>query len=172
MPTAELPVVTTLRLESSDRIPNNPLLPVLVYRGALPEADPESFCRKRLRQNDWGNIWIDGVFGFHHYHSNAHEFLGVLDGHARLLVGGEDGSEIVVRDGDALVLPAGTGHKKLDGSSDFRVLGAYPGGRDYNMNYGREGEWDRAKANISRVPLPERDPLFGPSGPLREQWCV
>lgn len=163
--------VRTFMLEDDGRIPNNPKLALLVYSGAIPtDDDPQSFCRNRLAKNGWGGIWVNGVFDYHHYHSNTHEFLGVVSGSARLALGGPEGIELDVSAGDALVLPAGTGHKRLDASSDFRVVGAYPGSADYDMNTGEPGERPQVLQNIREVGAPDNDPLFGVDGPLVALW--
>lgn len=41
----------------------------------------------------------------------------------------EAGFELTMTAGHALVLPAGTGHKKLRFSADFWIIGAYPQGQ-------------------------------------------
>ena len=89
-------------------IPNNPSLPVLFYPGAF-SAQPEKI-EQFFQQHGWGNTWQGGVFGYHHYHSNTHEALGVVSGSARLQLGGEEGDIVSVKSGDVCVLPAGTGH--------------------------------------------------------------
>lgn len=163
--------VRTFMLDDDGRIPNNPQLPVLVYPSAIPLDDgPTQFCRARLSENGWGGTWVNGVFGYHHYHSNTHEFLGIVGGNATLALGGPDGVELDVSAGDALVLPAGTGHKRLQASSDFRVVGAYPDGKSYDMNTGEPDERPEVLENIQQVDRPERDPLFGPNGPLVQIW--
>ncbi|MFW5741147.1 MAG: cupin domain-containing protein [Myxococcota bacterium] len=165
--------VRTFKLEDDGRIPNNPTFPVLLYPGAIAlGGDPAERCRTQVEANGWGGTWLDGVFGYHHYHSNSHEFLGIVGGSATLALGGPNGVQVEVRAGDAVVLPAGTGHKRLTASSDFRVIGAYPGGMSYDMNTGEPGERPHVLANIRRVDMPEADPLFGPDGPLRALWSA
>ena len=70
------------------RIPNNPALPLLVYRNAveLPERDPASALECVFTENDWPAAWRYGIFSFHHYHSTAHEVLGVYRGRALSLI--------------------------------------------------------------------------------------
>lgn len=69
-----------------------------------------------------------------------------------------------------IVIPAGVAHKNLGSSADFTVVGGYPPGQDYDMQYGREGERPQADENIARVAHPDSDPLYGPQGPLPAHW--
>ncbi|WP_250123845.1 cupin domain-containing protein [Chroococcidiopsis sp. CCMEE 29] len=63
----------------------------------------------------------------HHYHSTAHEVLGISRGKAAVRLGGDArGQTFEVRAGDVIIIPAGVAHKNLDSSSDFLVVGAYP----------------------------------------------
>ena len=52
-----------------DRIPNNPRFPVLVYHGVDAAASSAEAARQLFAQHGWGGSWVDGVFGFHHFHS-------------------------------------------------------------------------------------------------------
>ncbi|WP_150273906.1 cupin domain-containing protein [Paenibacillus tepidiphilus] len=167
VPASEI-TVKPFRFTDDGLVPNNPGLPVLVYSGALREH-PES-AEELFNRNGWGNSWQNGVFGYHHYHGNSHEVLGVMRGSARLQLGGEHGAALEVRAGDIVVLPAGTGHKRLSASSDFRVAGAYPGGMSYNTRRDNTADHDAALAEIPRVPLPDSDPVYGAQGPLLERW--
>ncbi|MBM7564760.1 uncharacterized protein YjlB [Paenibacillus sacheonensis] len=162
--------VVTYFFEDDGQIPNNPNLPVLLYAGAFQE-DPFQ-AEARLKENNWRNSWVNGVFGYHHYHSNSHEVLAVLSGTALLAIGGEQGKEIEVQAGDVLVLPAGTGHKKIRSSGSFSVTGAYPDGMSYNTKTGQSGERPQALEDIMRVPLPDRDPVYGDEGPLIRIWAT
>ena len=105
------------------------------------------------------------------YHSNAHEVLAICRGEARVRFGGDGGEVLEVSAGDVVVLPAGTGHQNLGASADFLVVGAYPAGQeDYDLCRGEAGERPRVLDSIRRVPLPERDPVAGPDGPLIRHW--
>src|SRR5918997_7201058 len=97
--------------EDDGRIPNNPTLPLLVYSEALATTgDLPSICEELFRNNGWDGAWRDGVFPYHHYHSTAHEVLGVVRGTARIAFGGEAGVATEVETGDVVVIPAGVGH--------------------------------------------------------------
>ncbi len=152
--------------------PNNERLPALVYRGAfvLSRDEPAAIIEDVFRRNGWGGTWRDGIYSYHHYHSTAHEVLGVASGTARVQLGGDAGPIFELAVGDALVIPAGVAHKNLGSSPNFLVVGAYPAGQDWDMNYGRPGERPRADRNLELTPLPATDPLFGSEGPLIKQW--
>jgi uncharacterized protein YjlB len=164
--------VGRILLEDDGRFPNNSRCPLLVYPKAvaLSEADAAAPVEELLHRHGWGNSWRNGVFGYHHYHSTAHEVLGVYSGSASVQLGGEEGIVCEVRAGDVVVIPAGVAHKKLESSGDFRVVGAYPDGQSPDMFYGKSEERPRADENISRVPKPTEDPVFGESGPLLKLW--
>ncbi|MDW4207939.1 cupin domain-containing protein [Staphylococcus saprophyticus] len=159
--------VSTLCFIDDGTIPNNPTLPVLTYHHVLGSHE---HLEKTIISNQWGNTWTGGVFSYHHYHSNAHETLLVIRGEANLLIGGRNGSTINVTAGDVLILPAGTGHKLLNASHDFTVMGAYPNGQSFDICTGDKNNRTQDIMNIENVPLPETDPLWGEQGPLLLHW--
>lgn len=160
--------VDTLYFEESGAIPNNPDLPVLFYRGVLKE-NPEK-AESIFNENNWRNSWEGGVFDYHHFHSNTHEVLGVVNGTATLIIGGESGQKAEVEPGDVLILPAGTGHKRLSSSEDFKVAGAYPNGMDHNLKTDENNQRTQLLIEIKEVTLPSLDPVYGESGPLLSLW--
>jgi uncharacterized protein YjlB len=165
-------VQTTVRVVAgSDGFPNNDLLPLVALRGALPQGlgQPEAF-EQRFADHGWGGSWRDGVFGVHHYHSTAHEVLGVYGGTATVQFGGPRGVVLAVAAGDVVVIPAGVAHKRLASSPDFAVVGAYPEGQHPDLCYGRAGELPAACARIAALPVPAADPVFGAAGPLLRHW--
>lgn len=165
--------IELLRLDDDGSFPNNPRLPVLVYRGAFrpsKRSDPATVIERVFGMNRWARPWHDGVYGYHHYHSTAHEALGCYAGYARLQIGGPSGPEIEIAAGDVLVLPAGVAHKNLEAGDDFCVVGSYAGGRSYDMKYGHADERPEADERIAQVPLPEADPVYGAGGPLLQHW--
>ncbi|ANM13327.1 cupin [Rhizobium leguminosarum bv. trifolii] len=157
----------TIIFQPSDWVPNNPRLPVLLYRGLVANDGAIDF-QGRFAANGWTGIWANGVFDYQHFHSGAHEVLGIARGTATLLIGGPDGQALAVAAGDCLVLPAGTGHQNLGCSADFRVIGAYPDGQDADIQTSAASSDMLSK--ISAVPLPATDPVEGSSGFLIEAW--
>ena len=164
--------VETWLFEEDRVVPNNPTLPLLVYRRAvaLSGRDPGSNFETRFTANGWPAAWRYGVFPFHHFHSNAHEALGVFRGSATVRFGGESGTDVTIRAGDVVVIPAGVGHKALSASADFRVVGAYPEGARADLCRGTPEEREACLAAIAQVPLPDQDPVCGAVGPLQRHW--
>lgn len=162
------PEIKTFMFHDDGVIPNNRELPVVLYPGAL--ADSADGTEAAFNRNGWRNSWTNGVFPYHHYHSNAHEVLGVVRGSAVVRLGGERGETVELHKGDVVVLPAGTGHKRLSASDNFLIAGAYPRGMSYNVCTGAAGERPRVLEEIRRVPLPDSDPVFGVDGPLLRLW--
>ncbi len=146
----------------------NATLPLLLYRAALP-PDPAAMERA-FAANGWSNAWRNGIFTYHHFHSTAHEVLGIAAGEVRVAFGGPAGREVTVRAGDVVVIPAGVGHRNLGQSADLLVVGAYPGGMSYDLRRGDPAEHAAALRAIAAVPLPDRDPVAGPNAGLRQLW--
>lgn len=154
--------------EDDGKIPNNPTLPVIIYTGVFNKNPDE--IESVFNQNNWTNSWTDGVFDYHHYHSVTHEVLGVKSGSAKIQLGGEAGQTFEVKIGDVLVLPAGTGHKRLSASNDFQVVGAYPNAAEPDLKTGGQEERPAVLEAILDAPLPEKDPVFGEEGPVMNNW--
>jgi uncharacterized protein YjlB len=145
---------------------------LLLYRRALDLQgdDPASRVQEQFASYSWTNSWINGIYMFHHYHSTSHEVLGIYSGSATVRLGGELGRSFTVQAGDAVVIPAGVGHKNLGSSADFGVVGAYPDGRRWDLLTGQPGERPKADQNIAALPVPDTDPIYGLTGPLRKLW--
>jgi uncharacterized protein YjlB len=153
-----------LRFEDDGAIPNHPTFPALVYASVPGVAEGAEAAEALFARNGWVPQWRSGVFGFHHFHSTAHEALAVAAGGTTLQLGGPSGPVLDVRAGDILVLPAGTGHRRLGSDDGLLVVGAYPPGQDWDLRRGDPAEHDEAVGNIARVPDPASDPVTG--GPI------
>ncbi len=151
-------------------IPNSPL-PVLVYRDVPAAADAHR-CRELFASNGWLGAWQDGIYSFHHFHSTAHEVLGIVGGSVSVILGGPSGCRFDAASGDVLVLPAGTGHCNAGSSPDLLVIGAYPDGMGWDLRRGDRAEHDEVLANIRAVPLPGSDPVLGREGELTRLWAA
>ncbi len=165
--------VETLKLEPAADVPNSPL-PVLLYRGAFAaEAGLAERLERLFRANGWGGIWHDGIFPYQHFHDDAHEVLGIARGEARVQLGGAEGPLVTVRAGDVVVLPAGTGHKRLSASADLHVVGGYPRGQEGPAVLQPKARDMVALARrCAEVGLPSTDPVEGAGGPLIRLWRV
>ena len=64
----------------------NSKLPLLVYRAALPSS--ASAMEDALVANGWSNGWRDGIITYHHFHSIAHEVLGIARARSRSWLAG------------------------------------------------------------------------------------
>ena len=161
-----------VELSEDGEYPNNPRLPLMLYGGVVSggAGDVAGELEALFGRNGWPPAWRDTVYEFHHYHSDAHEALGVIRGKASVQFGGPNGTVIEVKAGDVVVLPAGTAHKLIEGGRGFAVVGAYPSGQHPDLCYGKEGERPGVDERISRVPLPESDPVTGRTGGLMEAW--
>jgi len=166
------PRVIAHHLTPDDAIPNHPRWPLLVYPGAvaIAGADPAAAFESLFDRNRWPSAWRNGVFPFHHFHSNAHETLGIYSGEVIVQFGGDGGVVVTARPGDVIVLPAGTGHKKLSSRGALGVVGAYPAGEHADMCTPVLSKLQRSAEAVARVPLPECDPVYGAAGPLFTHW--
>lgn len=156
--------------EDDGTFPNS-TLPLLYYRAAIAseEASPEAM-EALFAAGGWPPAWRYTVYPYHHYHSTAHEVLGIASGSARLQLGGPKGRAFDVSAGDVIVIPAGVVHQQLSKSGDFLVVGGYPPGQRPDQFRGEPEDRPRADENIARVPLPKTDPVAGAGGPLLTHW--
>jgi uncharacterized protein YjlB len=174
MPTAtELVEPLALMFEDDGSIPNNPRLPLLIYRNAIDISgtpDRESVIEAVFAEHGWGEMWRNGIHPYVHYHSSIHEALGIARGRATVRFGGAQGRELDLGPGDVAVLPAGTGHQCLWKGPDLMVIGAYPPDGRYDLCRGSKAEHAKALTQIPLVPVPRTDPVYGVKGPLRRVW--
>ncbi|WP_233595338.1 MULTISPECIES: cupin domain-containing protein [Corallococcus] len=168
---AEAPEPTRLQFKDDGQVPNS-RFPVLVYRAVFAkEGDVAAAFEQRFATNGWPPQWRSSVYDFHHYHSTAHEVLGVAKGTAKLMLGGEAGQVVSVQAGDVVVLPAGTGHKRVESSGDFLVVGAYPQGHgQWDLQRPDAKTHDASVKRIAQVPVPSSDPVTGKDGAVPRSW--
>ena len=162
--------VETYLFDSTREFPNNQSLPVVVYRKLKVAEMGSAGLKKHLAERGWNGAWENGIYDFAHYHSTAHEVLVCIRGEAEVRLGDEAGKTFAISSGDAVVLPAGTSHQKLSSSGDFTVVGAYPEGQSADMMYGKLEERPQADQRITKVPLPEKDPLLEEGEGLWAAW--
>jgi uncharacterized protein YjlB len=165
--------VSQHHLADDGDIPNNTHFPLLVYKGAVDPArgNAEDALEALFAGNGWGNGWRGGViYDFHHYHARSHEVVGLGAGTARIQFGGPSGPVFEVCAGDAVLIPAGVGHCRLDNDPALSVVAAYPPGSRPDMC--RQGEPDAAavRRQVAAVDVPRTDPLLGESGGLCALW--
>ena len=152
-------------------VPNHPRLPALLYPGAVRGDAGTEAVKALCLANGWSGLWDWTVFDFHHFHPASHEALIVVAGRATLELGGPDGAVREVSAGDALILPAGFGHRRAEGSGDFRVVGAYPKGQESpEILRADVRAAETALSSIAATPVPDQDPVFGADGPMVRIW--
>lgn len=161
-----------LRCSDNGDFPGN-RLPVIHYKQALrlPLFFKGRFVKRLFAHHQWSNAWKSGIFTYSHYHSTSHEVLGFISGRTSVLLGGSNGHTIEVEEGDVLIIPAGVAHKNLGSEYQVKCIGAYPDGRDYDINTGQRGERPQTDYNIMALPLPTEDPIFGPHNGLPKIWA-
>ncbi len=164
------PQVIAHHLAANGAIPNHPRWPLLVYPGVVDAVDLAAAFEALFDRHGWPAAWRDGIYPFHHFHCDAHEVLGVYSGEVTAQFGGDEGVSITARPGDVIVLPAGTGHRKLASRGALGIVGAYPAGQRPDMCTPLLAGAKRHAAAIARVALPQRDPVYGEGGPLLAHW--
>jgi uncharacterized protein YjlB len=168
-----MPDVESFVFVDDGETPNNPRLPLLVYRRAVPVAgrrDPALAFERPFAAHGWANGWRNGIHPFLHFHTAAHEVLGIARGQATVEFGGASGRALGIAAGDVIVLPAGTGHRRVSASDDLLVVGAYPVNGAFDEKRPGQVAHAKAVAAICGVPLPEMDPMQGRRGPLLDLW--
>jgi uncharacterized protein YjlB len=165
--------IETHLFDADGLVPNNRKLPLILYRETLPhealQGDAEKAFEQLFASNGWKGSWVDGIYDYHHYHSTAHEVLGIARGSAKVQFGGEHGLVVELNAGDAVVIPAGVGHCRLSGE-DLVVVGAYPDGQNWDLCLAKESDHAKALENIPWVALPRLDPILGATGPVMTCW--
>ncbi|TVP43026.1 MAG: cupin [Halomonas sp.] len=160
-----IPQPETLYFDSDETngFPNSPL-PVLIYRQVIDNSDAETAAdafEAMFKRHGWPPAWRYHLYDFDHFHSTAHEALGVFRGQALAQLGGPNGSELMLYPGDVLVLPAGIVHASLEADDDFCMVGAYPSGQHPEIERGDPAELAAAKARVANMAIPKDTPVGG-----------
>jgi uncharacterized protein YjlB len=155
-------------------VPNNPRFPVILYRRAIDVSakgfQPAAIIDAVFDSNGWGRSWRDTIYDFVHYHSQVHEAMGVAHGWAIVEFGGINGRRMRVKAGGVAILPAGVGHRLIEASRGFLVVGAYPADGTYDECTDTRERAEAAK-RIAKTRKPNADPVFGKQGPLKRMWA-
>ncbi len=155
-------MIEQLTSRPAEMLPNS-RFPLLIHRDGAPGG--ADAVRDRFRANGWLNNWrYPGVYTYGHFHSTAHECLGVAQGWMELELFGRGGARVRVEAGDVIVVPAGVSHNMVGSSDDIVMVGGYPDGRDWdNMREDHIGEeaFRAAVKRIMMLPIPARDPVTG-----------
>jgi uncharacterized protein YjlB len=161
-------------LEDDGLVPNNPLLPLVVMQNVFsaPPRDLDAALIQLFARNGWFNAWVNGIYPYHHYHATSHEVLGIARGQAKVQFGGASGPVLDVAANQVVVIPAGVGHCRLSSSDDLSVVGAYPGGCDWDLKRATPKARLLALSEIAKVPLPKSCPVGGCDGPLLRYWTA
>jgi uncharacterized protein YjlB len=158
----------TLSFADDGAVPNNPRLPALLWRGALPaDAGPDA-AEQLFADHGWPPAWRNGIYRYHHFHPNAHEALAIVRGQVRVQLGGDKGQVLELAAGDVVALPAGTGHRNLGASPDLLVVGAYPPGAAPCELRGRPEEHAAAVRAVAATPDPPCEPVRGGPWPAAD----
>lgn len=164
--------VTSRQISEWRHIPNTSIQskPLMIYHGAFNATSAEL----EAHLEEVGEVipqWVYTMYSQTHFHSTTHEVLGVVSGSARLCFGGEENSERfepTVQSGDLIIVPAGVGHRLLEdlhgNQEEFRMVGAYPPGKQWDMCYGKPEEKEKVQS-IIHVAWFQLDPLYGLDGP-------
>jgi uncharacterized protein YjlB len=161
------------RFRDDGETPNNPNFPLIVYRSPVllrDGFDAAAIFEDLFAANGWKDAWRDGVYDFLHFHTRTHEVLGIARGMAQVEFGGAKGRIVSLKASDVIVLPAGTGHRRIAASRDLLVVGAYPTPGKYDEPKPQDRDHAKAVRSIARVGVPRRDPVYGAEGPLLAVW--
>lgn len=165
--------VTSRQIPKWEGIPNTSIQskPLVIYHKAF-NASPNQLIARLKEVGEVSPQWVYSMYSQTHFHSTTHEVLGVVSGRARLCFGGEDNPnrfDTDVEKGDLIIVPAGVGHRLLDEldteEERFKMVGAYPKQKQWDMCYGQSGEEDKVKG-IKDLGWFHKDPLFGGDGPV------
>lgn len=165
---------TLFRFTDDGETPNNPKWPLVIYRSPVnlsSDFDPAAIFEDLFASCGWTDSWRDGIYDFLHFHAHRHEVLGIARGRVQVEFGGAKGKRLRLKAGDVAILPAGTGHRRIEADDDLLVVGAYPKNSGaYDQLKPNEVDHRQAVRNIAKVPRPDADPVYGSQGQLIAIW--
>ena len=138
------------RFRDDGETPNNPRLPLVVYRGAvrLIAVTIAAVFEETFARHGWRDLWRDGVYDFLHFHSGTHEVLGIARG--RVTVHSAAQGRTNLGRGRRRGAAGRTGHRRIRASRDLLVVGAIPPvvattsrGRKRQTTFGLWPRWPR-----------------------------
>lgn len=148
----------TVTFQPSEWVPNNQTLPVLVYAEVFSGAEVTQNLERLFAENGWSGLWRNGVFDYQHYHTGAHEVLGIGCGSGKcrcaLAIAWCCLRVRVIKTLDRRQISSSLGHIPPDRHADIQR--AKPSSEQLDT--------------IADVGLPSSDPVQGPSGLLTTAW--
>jgi len=153
--------------------PNNADLPLLIYRRAAADGESgalASYFEGLFARHGWPPAWRYTIYDYPHFHSTAHEVIGIYRGNAEVRFGDEAGFTTLLCRGDVVIIPAGVSHERISSSGDFHGVGAYPEGCRVDEQTRNSEELAAARARVAQVPVPVMDPVLGVNGFVQKMW--
>ena len=98
--------IQTLIIPEDGIFPNNSALPLVLMQQVFDptETNLVRTIEEKIHKNAWGGSWRNGIYNFHHYHSTAHEVLGLYSGKVKAQFGGPDGQAVTAEAGDVIII--------------------------------------------------------------------
>lgn len=78
--------IVTLPIQIDYFPPHHLKYPALLYKKAVLVEEAEEIT-ELFKENGWKGAWVDGIYDYHHFHSNTHEVLCVFRGVCELQLG-------------------------------------------------------------------------------------
>lgn len=158
-----------LQPDVAEAIPNS-VLPLIVAAGQVDPAMPAAELHALLGRNGWQGMWTYTIYDYWHFHVTGFEVLVCIAGKASIAFGGDRGTAVTLVPGDVVFVPAGVAHRRLSGSADFQVVGAYPPGQNGTIVRTGAMTLEAARRAIDALEIPSIDPLSGARPGLLAAW--